>query len=195
MPSSTICSVAFRKTPSRCSEQCVLAARVGVVVVAEREVDGADAALLRGRAERRLVARAEGELADDVAFSTPSIALRSRSASSPPSIFDALAALERPRDRLLHLALEADPEHDAVDDGRPVREVLDRRERDLGPERQRAHHLAARLDRRHLERRPALDRDVKSVPCGGRDAALLLPLERRDGVLRPLGGRARCPRA
>ena len=77
-----------------------------------------------------------------VALSTPSIALRSRSASAPPSIVHALAVLERPRDRLLDLAVDADAEHDAVDDGGAVGEVLDRREGDLGPQRNRAHHLA-----------------------------------------------------
>ena len=42
----------------------VLAAGVGVVVVAQREVDGADATLLRRRPERRDLADAERELAD-----------------------------------------------------------------------------------------------------------------------------------
>src|SRR5581483_4096883 len=41
-------------------------AGIGVVVVAEREVDGADAPLLRRCAERRLLARAERELADHI---------------------------------------------------------------------------------------------------------------------------------
>ena len=63
-PLSTICIEASRTTPSRCSDADVLAARIGVVVVAERAVDGADAALLRRRAERRDLADAEGELAD-----------------------------------------------------------------------------------------------------------------------------------
>src|SRR3989442_10312986 len=44
----------------------VLATGIGVVVVAECEVDGAEPALLRRRAERRPLARPERELADDV---------------------------------------------------------------------------------------------------------------------------------
>src|SRR5439155_6342941 len=85
-------------------------------------------------------------------------------------------------------ALEADPEHDAVDYGDAVGEVLDRRERDLVPERDRAHHLAARLVRRQAKGFAALDRDLEVGAERGRDAAALLPCECRDGVLRPLRG-------
>ena len=54
----------------------------------------------------------------------------------PPSSVQVIGSLTWPG--------QADAEHDAVDDGGAVREVLDRRERDLGPERDRAHHLPAR---------------------------------------------------
>ncbi len=72
--------------------------------------------------------------------------------AQPPGVvaaldLDGLAALDRPGDRLGDLARQADPEHHAVDDDVPTVCVLDGRERDLGPQRQRAHHLAALLDR------------------------------------------------
>ena len=64
----------------------VLPAGVGVVVVAEGEVDGAEQALLGRRAGGRFLAGAEGELADDVAPGTPAMTFFSLSASSPPVI-------------------------------------------------------------------------------------------------------------
>src|SRR5206468_12863275 len=110
-----------------------------------------DAALLRRGSERRLLARAEGELADDVGI--VDAVDRTDELVRLVSAFDlqALTAFERPADRLLHLTGKADAEHHAVDDSRTVREVLDRRVRDLRPQRDRAHHLAACL--RSEERR------------------------------------------
>src|SRR5436190_10109204 len=152
----------------------VLPARIRVVVVPERKVDGADPALLRRRAERRLLARAESKLADDGCVLDALDHLAEPLRLLAALDLHAFTVLERPPDRLLYLPLEADAEHDAVNDGGAVREVLDRREGDLGPQRDRAHHLAARLVRGELEGRPAVDRDVEVGAEGRRDVALLL---------------------
>src|SRR5207244_6569465 len=82
----------------------VLPAGIRVVVVAEREVDGADPALLRGRSERCLLARAERELADDVGVLDAVDRLPQLLCLLAALDLHALAALERPRDRLLDLA-------------------------------------------------------------------------------------------
>src|SRR6185312_5351702 len=60
-------------------------------------------------------------------------------------------------------------------------------EGDLGPERDRAHHLAAGLVRRQAERWAAFDRDEEVGAERRGDVALGLPLQRGDGVLRTLG--------
>ena len=87
----------------------------------------------------------------------------------------AAPAFERPGDQLLDLPRQADAEHHAVDDDRALGVVLDRCERDLGPERHGAHHLAAALDRRHLERGAALIDTVTSVPFAAVTRQSFLP--------------------
>ena len=101
VPSSSIHIVASRNTPSRWSERDVLAARIRVVVVAERQVHRADATLLGGRPERCLVTRAERELADDLDVLDALDRL-----AQPLGLLAALdphapAALERPADRIV----------------------------------------------------------------------------------------------
>ncbi len=108
---------------------------------------------------------------------------RSRSASSPPSIATARPPSivqvmgsrtwpSRPMPSMM-------PSTTAV----PCVYVLDGGEGDLGPQRHRPHHLAALLDRRHLQRRAALDGDVEVGARRRGDVDVRLPLEHRHGVL------------
>src|ERR1019366_8154084 len=125
----------------------VLTARVGVVVVAERTMHRADAALLRRGPERRDLADAEGELSDHRRVLDPVDHLAQPVRIVAALDLDGLALLDGPGDRLGHLPGQPDSEHHPVDHDRPVRAVLDGGPRHLGPQRERSHHLAAPLDR------------------------------------------------
>src|SRR4029079_11694329 len=125
--------------------------------------DGADTPLFRRRPERRLLARPERELADHGRVLDAVDRLPQAVGLVAALDLHAAAIFEGPRNRFLYLSFQADAEHDAVDDGLAVGEVLDRGKRDLVPERDRAHHLPALLVRGQAERAPVLGRDVTST--------------------------------